>query len=267
MITFTFEDIMFVFGYIIYSIIMIKVIKFFFIKRKYDYNEAVNLSEEQYFVLKHRYELNMVFYYFTFRLYAKDILIRHENKKAISFSVNKDKADELSGLEQVIYKVYVNGFEPKQFNQYTVSKDLFKNFYNTIYENLKFIGLFSTYSEIISVALKVTFLSVLTIIPGIWIFFKGRLSNLFVQEMFFGTIFIIGVILFNCLYQAIDVLRINKRGLASVKAYERNFKQSLKDSGIDHIYDNYEDRMSKILFGGWAEVLGIQSDGISDKLL
>ena len=88
MITLTFNDIIFVFGYIIYSIIMMMVIKFFFIKRKYDCNEAVNLTEEQYFVLKCKNEYDIVFYYFTFILYAKDILIRQKNKKSIRFSVN-----------------------------------------------------------------------------------------------------------------------------------------------------------------------------------
>lgn len=258
MITLTFNDIIFVFGYIIYSIIMMMVIKFFFIKRKYDCNEAVNLTEEQYFVLKCKNEYDIVFYYFTFILYAKDILIRQKNKKSISFSVNKDKAAQLNGLEKVIYKVYENGFEPRLFNQYTVDKNLLKDFYNTIYENLKSIGLFSTFKEILSVALKVIFLSVLTIIPGIWICYSGKLSNS-VLQIFIPIVFVVGSFLFAYLCMVIDGLRINKIGLASVKAYEKNFKKSLEDSGIDHIYVNYEERMGNFLFGCWGKVLGIEN--------
>lgn len=258
MITLTFNDIIFVLGYIVYSIIMIIVINFFFIKRKYDCNEAVNLSEEQYFVLKCKNEYDIVFYYFTFRLYSKDILIRHENKKNISFSINKDKAAELNGLEQVIYKVYENGFEPRLFNQYTVDKNLLNNFYNSIYKNLKLIGLFSTYKEILSVALKVFFLSVLTIIPGIWICYSGKLSNS-VLQIFIPIVFVVGSFLFAYLCMVIDGFRINKIGLASVKAYEKNFKKSLKDSGIDNIYVNYEERMGNFLFGCWGKVLGVEN--------
>ena len=39
----------------------------------------------------------------------------------------------------------------------------------------------------------------------------------------------------------------------------KNFKKSLEDSGIDHIYVNYEERMGNFLFGCWGKVLGVEN--------
>jgi hypothetical protein len=70
--------------YAIYAIVAIILLSKKINNNDSEYFVASSLDEEKYYVLKNKYSLQNMFYYITYKLYAKGIILKDENSLALA---------------------------------------------------------------------------------------------------------------------------------------------------------------------------------------
>lgn len=228
------------------------------LKNKDGHFIASTLSEEKYYVMKYHYNVQHMFYYFTYRLYAKGVLLKDE--KDNKFYVNKDIKIQLSALEEQICYLYLNKFSPKDFKPKMIKESDFREYYYNIYNQLVCEGLIKSNNIKLKGKLIVFYYMMILIIPGIWRWIGGAASGMPVGSLV-SEIVIILFISLTVLYQYIRE-RLTNEGRASKEAYE-NYRMSLAKD-MDETNNNTlgNDYMNDFLItNSWMLFLGVSSIG------
>lgn len=216
------------------------------------------LDEDKYYVLKNNYNLKDMFYYITYKLYAKGILIKDEEEK--SFYVNKDVQVYLSDIEQQVYNLYFEKFAPKDFKASMVSESYFKLYYDNISNELKANGLIPS-TEMISKKKRVSNLGlILILIPGLWRFIGGIVSGMPVNALFIEIVIVIIIaklIFINPINQ-----KLTTKGQASMESFEKYYELMKDRNNNTESTDNYNYNflMYGFLFSSsWEYFLGVET--------
>lgn len=216
------------------------------------------LDEDKYYVLKNNYNLNDMFYYITYKLYAKGILIKDEEEK--SFYVNKEVQIYLSDVEQQVYNLYLEKFAPKDFKANMVIESYFKSYYDNISNELKAAGLIANF-DIISKKKKFSNLGLaIILIPGIWRFIGGIASKMPVNALFIEIVIIF--IIAKLIFVKPIKQKLTSKGQASMNSFEKYYKL-MKDKNNSNEYNdayNYNLLMYGFLFSSsWEYFLDVQA--------
>ncbi|EKQ56734.1 MULTISPECIES: hypothetical protein [unclassified Clostridium] len=211
-----------------------------------------NLNEENYYVLKNKYNVYNMFYYITYRLYVKGLLLKDEEEN--KFYVNKDMSTYLSNIEEQVYILYIDKFAPKDFKPNMIKEIDLRNYYNNIYEQLVMDGLIKDDKIIKNNKLTSNMGMIVIFVPGIWRIFGGIVNGMPVSGLIFEIIiifFILKVILSIKLKY-----KLTKKGKASMEAYERYYKE-LEVNG-NNIGNNSESSIHDFLMtNSWRYFLGV----------
>ncbi|NFO20333.1 hypothetical protein FDB24_03375, partial [Clostridium botulinum] len=126
--------------YLLYTLILAFIISksLDFINKCHNNNNIYSLNEDDCFVLNNKYNTEKLFYYITYKLYAKKILSKDTLRN--KFYINDTSICSLSPIEENVYTVYLNKFAPKNFKSNMINEDIFRNYYNTIYSTLELHG-------------------------------------------------------------------------------------------------------------------------------
>lgn len=246
----------FLFLYALFALITV----IFIVRRlnKFDDKDYIiaPLDEDKYYVLKNNYNLKDLFYYITYKLYAKGMLIKDEEEK--SFYVNNDVQVHLSDVEQQVYNLYLEKFAPKDFKASMVVESYFKLYYDNISNELKANGLI-TNSEIIGNKKKFSNLGLIVIlIPGVWRFIGGIASGMPVNALFIEIVivFIVAKLIFIKPIKQ----KLTSKGQASMKSFEKYYELMKDKNNSNEGTDNYNFLMYGFLFtSSWEYLLGVQA--------
>lgn len=244
--------------YALYALIAV----IFILKKlnKFDHKDYIiaPLDEDKYYVLKNNYNLRDMFYYITYKLYARGILIKDEEEK--SFYVNKDVQVYLSDVEQQVYNLYFEKFAPKHFKANMVIESYFKLYYDNISNELKANGLIAN-SEMISKKKRFSNLGLIFIlIPGVWRFIGGIVSGMPINALFIEIVIIVIIaklIFINPINQ-----KLTSKGQASMNSFERYYELMKDKNNSNKETDayNYNFLMYGFLFSSsWEYFLGVET--------
>jgi hypothetical protein len=213
------------------------------------------LDEDKYYVLKTSYNLKDMFYYITYKLYAKGILVKDEDDKC--FYVNKDVQIYLSDVEQQVYNLYLEKFAPKNFKESMVVESYFKMYYDNISSELKSNGLL-TNSDIIRSKKRFANISlIILLLPGVLRIIGGISSGMPVNALFIEIIiiFIVSRLFF---VQPIKQ-RLTRKGKASMNSFEKHY-ELMKDENKTNDNYNFNYLMYGFLFtSSWEYFLGVET--------
>lgn len=248
----------FLFLYVLFALISVVYI----LKKlnKFDDKDFIitPLDEDKYYVLKNNYNLKEIFYYITYKLYAKRILIKNEEEK--SFYINKDVQVYLSDVEQQVYNLYFEKFAPKDFKDDRVIESYFKSFYDNISNELKANGLIAN-SELIRNKKKFTNLGlILILIPGIWRFIGGIVSEMPINALFIEIVLVI--IITKLIFISPIKQKLTNKGKASMESFERYYELMKDKNNSNDVNDNYNFNflMYGFLFSSsWEYFLGVEA--------
>lgn len=214
------------------------------------------LDEDKYYVLKNNYNLRDMFYYITYKLYAKGMLIKDEEEK--SFYVNKEVQVYLSDVEQQVYNLYLEKFAPKDFKASMVIESYFKLYYDSISNELKANGLIVG-SEMIRNKKKFSNLGlILILIPGIWRFIGGIASGMPVNALFIEIVivFIVAKLIFIKPIKQ----KLTSKGQASRNSFEKYYELMKDKENSNEGNLNYNFLMYGFLFASsWEYLLGVET--------
>lgn len=219
-----------------------------------------DLDEEKYYVLKHDYNLNNVFYYITYKLYIKGILSKDEEDN--KFYVNKDVSTYLSLIEEQVYILYLDKFSPKDFKANMVNEIDFKNYYDNLYKELKVNGLIRD-NKMIKESKRITRIGMLIIfVPGIWRLVGGIVHGMPVTGLIIEIFIILLVSIINLSIFRKD--KLTDKGKASMNAYEKHYKlighneNSMDDNSVNN--PNTQDFLTT---NSWMYFLGVSDSNIN----
>ena len=219
-----------------------------------------DLDEEKYYVLKHDYNLNSVFYYITYKLYLKGILSKDEEDK--KFYVNKDVSTYLSPIEEQVYILYLDKFSPKDFKASMVNEMDYKNYYDNLYKELKANGLIRD-NKMRKQSKHITRIGMLIIFaPGIWRLIGGVIHGMPVTELIIEIVMIllISIIILSILNKD----RLTHKGKASMNTYEKHHRSirhntnSVNDNDV--VNTNTQDFL---ITNYWMYFLGVSDSNIN----
>lgn len=246
----------FVIIYAIFSLIgVIVILKKMKNKDAKDYIIS-NLDEDKYYVLKNNYSLLNMFYYITYKLYAKGILIKDEDEK--KFYVNKDIKVYLSDVEEQVYGLYLEKFAPKDFKSDMVVESYFKMYYENINNDLKSNGLIKD-SKIIEKSKNISNIGLIIILtPGIL-----RLVGGIVNEMPITSLIIEIVIIFiiaKVFFAGPLKYKLTSKGEASMNAYEKYYASRKEENDINQnkVY-NAIIMQEFLMTNSWSYFLGVNN--------
>ncbi|NMM64457.1 hypothetical protein HBE96_17715 [Clostridium sp. P21] len=222
-----------------------------------EYYVATGLDEVQYYVLDNKYSLENMFYYITYRLYAKGILLKNEEEK--TFYVNKSVSTYLSSIEKKVYRLYLEKFAPKDFKSSMLNENQFKGYYYSIYNELITKGLIKD-SDMIKKNKSTLKMGILIIfIPGVWRLIGGIASNMPV------TALVMEIIITFIIIRVVLSSRVNdnltNKGYASKRAFEKQYNSIINDSdSSSNTNGGYANTMQEFLIGAaWMNFLGVNN--------
>ncbi|MVX63521.1 hypothetical protein GKZ28_07425 [Clostridium chromiireducens] len=212
------------------------------------------LDEDKYYVLNNKYNLHGMFYYITYKLYAKGLLVKDEEDK--KFQINKELSSLLTPIEESVYILYLDKFAPKDFESDMVNEKEFKTHYDGIYNKLVLDGLIKD-DVIIRETKSVSSLGIVVVlVPGIWRLIGGIAYGMPVGALVFEIIliFIISKIV---LYIHLND-KLTRCGKASKEAFEKYYKNSKENT--NKINENNPDVAQDFLMtSSWMYFLGVSS--------
>lgn len=244
--------------YAIYAAFVI-IIAARILKSNNGYSTVSKIGEEKYYVMKYYYNLLHMFYYFTYKLYAKGVLLKDEEDK--KFYVNKKTDIELSALEEQVYALYLNKFSPKNFKSKMVKEKDFEEYYYNIYTKLVSDGLIKDTYMINKNRITFSFEIITIIIPGIWRII-GEAVNGIPITLIIPEVTIILFIALVCLYPYLRG-RLTNEGVASKEAYE-NYHMSLSRNSNNNVCDYMDDFL---ITNYWMLFLGVGSIGTDRNIV
>lgn len=248
--------------YAVYAVLVI-IIASRKLKNNNGYFTASNINEEKYYVMKYYYNVKHMFCYFTYKLYAKGVLLKNDTDG--SFYVNKEVTFNLSNIEEQVCTLYLDKFAPKNFNDSLFNEKYFREYYDNIYNKLVSEGLikdaYMKRENKISFCISLIVLS----IPGIWRVIGALASRMPITLLVPEVMIILFAALF-CLYPYVKG-RLTNEGHASKGAYE-NYHRDMAKNRDKTESDNNElniDYMDDFLItNSWMIFLGVDSIG-TDK--
>ncbi|OPJ59304.1 hypothetical protein [Clostridium chromiireducens] len=212
------------------------------------------LDEDKYYVLNNKYNLHGMFYYITYKLYAKGLLVKDEEDK--KFQINKELSSFLTPIEENVYILYLDKFAPKDFEPDMVNEKEFKTHYDRIYNKLVLDGLIKD-DVIIRESKSVSNLGmVVVLVPGIWRLVGGIAYGMPVGALVFEIIliFIISKIVLHIHLND----KLTRCGKASKEAFEKYYKSS--KGNTNKINENNPDVAQDFLMtSSWMYFLGVSS--------
>lgn len=219
-----------------------------------------DLDEEKYYVLKHDYNLNSVFYYITYKLYVKGILSKDEEDN--KFYVNKDVSTYLSPIEEQVYILYLDKFSPKDFKSSMVIEGYFKNYYDNLYKELKVNGLIRD-NKMINESKYITRIGMLIIfVPGIWRVIGGIINEMPVSGLIIEIIIIllVSIIILSTFRKG----KLTNKGKASMNAYEKHYKLiGHNENNMNDNYVNSTNAQDFLTTNSWMYFLGVSDPNIN----
>lgn len=218
-----------------------------------------DLDEEKYYVLKHDYNLSNVFFYITYKLYVKGILSKDEEDN--KFYVNKDVSTYLSPIEEQVYILYLYKFSPKDFKTSMVNEIEFKNYYDSLYKELKVNGLIRD-NKIIKESKHITRIGMLIIfVPGIWRLVGGIVHGMPVT----GLIIEIIIILLISIIIAVTFRkgRLTNKGKASMNAYEKYYKSISHNNSVNYNDITSTNTQDFLITNSWMYFLGVGDSNVN----
>lgn len=212
------------------------------------------LDEEKYYVLNNKYNLHSMFYYITYKLYVKGLLVKDgEDKK---FQINKEFSSFLTPIEENVYILYLDKFAPKDFKPNMVNEKEFKTYYDRIYNKLVSDGLIKD-DATRRKSKSISNLGIgVVLIPGIWRLIGGIAYGMPVGGLVFEIIliFIISKIVLH-----IDLNdKLTRCGKASKDAFEKYYRNikgntnKINESNPDVVQDF-------LMTSSWMYFLGVSS--------
>ncbi|NFN06771.1 hypothetical protein FDB46_01170 [Clostridium botulinum] len=238
--------------YLLYTLILAFIISkcLDFINKCNNNNNIYSLNEDDCFVLNNKYNTEKLFYYITYKLYAKKILSKDTLRN--KFYINDTSICSLSPIEENVYTVYLNKFAPKNFKSNMINEDIFRNYYNTIYSKLELHG-FIKKDKLVKKNKFMFFLGLLLIlIPGIYYVFNYYINKALMFKIILVNIialFIYIILLKNRAYN-----KLTYKGLNS-KIFYKNTCSSIEGS-IEN--ETYVETMNEFLLdNSWMYFLGV----------
>lgn len=243
--------------YFLYAIIILTiyiVIRSINSRKKDDDYIAYPLTEEEFFVLNNEfYNPNNIFYYITYRLYAKKLLIKLSDGTFKSESNARVFSADLNNIEREVFKLYNDGFKPKDFKTYMIKESILKNYYDSIKSKLIKDGLVATYKKAYHYGIYL-----ILFIPGLLRAIGGFLNDKPINSLIFeiAVIFIFTL----AIEQFFVDKKISKRKKASIDLFKRNYTMGFNDLGQDSLH--YRHVMESFILGGllWKKDLGLYSN-------
>ncbi|WPC43889.1 hypothetical protein [Clostridium sp. JS66] len=222
-----------------------------------EYYVVADLDEVQYYVLDNKYSLENMFYYITYRLYAKGILLKDEEEK--TFYVNKSVSTYLSSIEKKVYSLYLEKFAPKDFKSSMLNENQFKGYYYSIYNELITKGLIKD-SKMIKKNKSTLKMGMLIIfIPGVWRLIGGIASNMPVTALVMEIIitFVTIMVVLSSLVND----NLTNKGYASKRAFKKQYNSIINDSdSSSNSNGSYANIMGGFLIGSaWMNFLGVNN--------
>lgn len=248
--------------YAVYAVLVI-IIATRKLKNNNGYFTASNINEEKYYVMKYYYNVRHMFYYFTYKLYAKGVLLKDNTDG--SFYINKDVTINLSNIEEQVCTVYLEKFIPKKFNDKLLNEKYFKEYYDNIYNKLIGEGLIKDFYMKRESKISFCIALIVLFIPGIWRIIGALDSGMPIALLVPEVMIILFIALF-CLYPYVKG-RLTNEGYASKGAYENYRKMMAKNRDIAESDNNelHADYMEDFLItNSWMIFLGVNSVG-TDK--
>lgn len=238
--------------YLLYTLILAFIISksLDFINKCHNNNNIYSLNEDDCFVLNNKYNTEKLFYYITYKLYAKKILSKDTLRN--KFYINDTPICSLSPIEENVYTVYLNKFAPKNFKSNMINEDIFRNYYNTIYSTLE-LHEFIKKDTLIRKNKLVFFIGLLLLItPGIYYVFNYYINKTLILKIILVNIialFIYIILLKNRAYN-----KLTYKGLNS-KVFYKNTCSSI-ESSIEN--ETYVETMNEFLLdNSWMYFLGV----------
>ena len=214
----------------------------------------LGLDEEKYYVLNNKYNLNNMFYYITYKLYARGLLVKDEEDK--KFQIKKESSSFLTPIEENVYITYLDKFAPKDFKSNMVNEKEFKMNYDIIYNKLVSGGLIKD-NATIRKSKSVSNLGIgVILIPGIWRLIGGITYGMPVGGLVFEIILIF-IICKIVLYIHLND-KLTRCGKASKDAFEKYYKNikgntnKINESNPDVVQDF-------LMTSSWMYFLGVSS--------
>lgn len=249
----------FIIVYGIYSIVLLIIYHIVCKDKDEDEDDFIvsSISEEEYFILNNSYNVNKIFYYITYRLYAKNIIINTSGHKFKAESNSKIFSADLNLIEREVVKVYNQEFEPKKFKKSMIDENIFKKYYYSIKEKLIQDKLLKNEIKTIKKKIVNIIVSLIILIPGLlrlW----GGIINLKPVAFLVLEIIIISMFMYADMAGK-NRSRISKKGLASMKLFKDTYSLNISDYEKYHT-DNpeYMRVMEGFLIGSlWQNILGV----------
>ncbi|NFT65066.1 hypothetical protein FDF63_11235, partial [Clostridium botulinum] len=250
--------------YLIYTLILAFIISksLDFINKCHNNNNIYSLNEDDCFVLNNKYNTEKLFYYITYKLYAKKILSKDTLRN--KFYINDTSICSLSPIEENVYTVYLNKFAPKNFKSNMINEDIFRNYYNTIYSTLELHG-FIKKDTLIRKNKLVFFIGLLSLITPapFFIFYYSIYATLTFKIILVTLIslFLYILMLKNKAYNKLTYKGLNSKvfykntcssieSSIEIETYIETLNEFLLDNswmyflGVHHIYDDDNDDYS-----------------------
>ncbi|OOM75359.1 hypothetical protein CLPUN_33050 [Clostridium puniceum] len=206
-----------------------------------------DLDDDKYYVLKNNYSLYNMFYFITYKLCAKGILIKDEKEK--KFYVNKDIKAYLSDIEEQVCALYLEKFAPKDFKSTMVIESHFKVYYDNINNELKSNGLIKD-SKVIEKNKNISNIGLIFIlIPGVLRLVGGIFSEMPVTALIIEIVIIF--IVAKAVFSAPIKYKLTSKGEASINAYEKYYEARKNDN--NRIMDDL------LMTNSWMYFLGVSN--------
>jgi|GEM_PF-3193069 len=177
-----------------------------------------DLDEDEYYVLKNNYSLYNMFYYVTYKLYAKGVLVKDEDEK--KFYVNKDIRVYLSDIEEQVYALYLEKFALKDFKSSMVIESHFKVYYDNINNELKSNGLIKDSKIIEKNKNSLNIGLTIILMPGILRLIGGIVNEMPITALIVETVIIF--IIAKAAFSGPLKYKLTSKGEASMNAYEKH---------------------------------------------
>lgn len=219
-----------------------------------------DLSDEEYYVLTNGFSRRGIFYYMTYRLYAKGYLKRLESKEGLIW--NEEKEGEcLIEIERFVYSFYKLPEIPSNIKENIIKEDLFREWYENISLNLREEGMFREVKE--KRRGRLIFTATLMVFIAGFLRLLGGVSN----GMAVGSLIKVMVILLIAtplILLMVSGSRLSEKGRASADAYRLRMREANKtlkeEDNFENNYD-YDGMMYNFLFtSAWMGMYGIHND-------
>lgn len=115
---------------------------FYKINKKITFKKDIEIQEgkldnDLFFVLTNKPTINNIFYYISYQLYTRGVLVKYEDSIG-RYSINEYNNERLNKIEEEVIRVYKQINTIQEFNFRMVDKDVFKEYYEELQSRLDY---------------------------------------------------------------------------------------------------------------------------------